>query len=512
MKKRFSVSIKILLPIVTIGTLLSIVTILYFSNKIIDSIDSQFNERVQSNSSFLDLGLTLSLGTGNMSGAKKTIDHFELDKELAFIYLFDEENEFFIKLNDLETYNITELDLKNLKDGSVTELSNVIIKRTKLEYEKEFLGSAFIAYKTDSRSDAISDIFATALVLIALLIILNIFISLLVVKKVVSKPLAVIVARLKELSEGDIVSKVTYTSNDEFEDLTEYLNTALVAMAGMINGVKEISENNSKLSNSLASTTVVMSDKNNQSTKLIVDSTERGSLIKSKIQEFLHDSEKANANTIEVEGKLIQARDGVIDMVQRVKTAAEIESEMAMKLEQLSTEASQVKDVLTVIADIADQTNLLALNAAIEAARAGEHGRGFAVVADEVRKLAERTQKSLSEINATINLIVQSIIDSSTSMNENVILINELHDISNQVEEDINITAEIMAETKTTSVATLEETKVVTSDVDTIIEMINSARLSVEGDKENITNVTKLSQEIGKTGTELNEKLLVFKT
>ena len=306
--------------------------------------------------------------------------------------------------------------------------------------------------------------------------------------------------------------RMQYTKKNELKDISDSFNQLAITLEKTITDAKSSSNENASVSHELSTTSMQIGNNAEKSILIVENTIEEIGTIKTFVQETANLSEQTKQSITDAGQKLDKAKNEVITLRNEVGLASEAETALATKLEQMSIDAEQVKQILTVISDIADQTNLLALNAAIEAARAGEHGRGFAVVADEVRKLAERTQNSLAEINATINVIVQSIVEASEQMSKNAKNIQHLSDVSSSVESTILGTATVMQES-VISVSTSAENSIrISNDTDRIITMVTNINSLTSENARSVEEIASAADHLSKLAENLNTKLNEFQS
>lgn len=294
----------------------------------------------------------------------------------------------------------------------------------------------------------------------------------------------------------NLTKSFTGSTRDETGTMMDSLNRFIGEIERSISHAKSIAADNLSAANRLDSISAEVKSRADQGYAIGQNASEKASSVQSTVDHSVSNLSLTLENMTNSMDQLHRGREELSTLLSTLSHNAQLEEELETKLTQLSTDASQVKAVLSVINDIADQTNLLALNAAIEAARAGEHGRGFAVVADEVRKLAEKTQHSLVEINATINIIVQSINDSTEQMHHNSQSLREISAISERVDHSITQTVKAMEQTNDRTIQSVNDSQTIADHIDDMIshikilgELTASNELSMQQLSEIVTSI-----------------------
>jgi methyl-accepting chemotaxis protein len=310
---------------------------------------------------------------------------------------------------------------------------------------------------------------------------------------------------------GDLTKRIVINSKDEIADLSQNINQFIEKIHSTVVVSTKSSQESAEMARQFSTISHEVDKRMAEERDFVKKTKDLGDAMKVVLEQATLNASQTSHDILNASETLNVSAKEIKLLVEDIQKASEVESHTAERLQQLSNDANQVKNVLTVISDIADQTNLLALNAAIEAARAGEHGRGFAVVADEVRNLAERTQKSLTEINATINVIVQNIIDASGQMSENYQFIEKIANNSEDVEEKISNTEAVIKQASDASRLASEVSQKLSVNTTNIIQNIGQIYESSLQNSGDVKNLNASSEELLNLSKALASKLELFK-
>jgi len=310
----------------------------------------------------------------------------------------------------------------------------------------------------------------------------------------------------------NLTLRLNTNAPEELAMIAQSFNDLMENLQRLLHNAKEVSSENASVASQLSSTSLAVGNNVEKSVEVVNKAAKNIDHVRATIAKSIHEAQEGKEEIMQANQTLQTTKEQVVNLASKVQENAALEVELAHRIQALSSNASEVRGVLEVIYDIADQTNLLALNAAIEAARAGEHGRGFAVVADEVRKLAERTQKSLSEINATVTVIIQGVSDASEQIGKNSKEMEALAASAQEVEQKIGTTAQIVFKAAQNNDEMVKDFEASGAEMETVSSVMEEVNSLSNGNARSVEEIGSAAMHLKELTEKLSQDLERFKT
>jgi methyl-accepting chemotaxis protein len=321
-----------------------------------------------------------------------------------------------------------------------------------------------------------------------------------------------ILSAMDRFAKGDLTVALDVENQDEIGELFQGFNDAVCNINRMILQVSAAVESTSSAAIEISASTEQLSASTEEQS---AQAGEVAAAVEQMVRTIVDNSRNATQTAAVADNNGKAARDGglvVNQTVSKIRSIAKVVAESTMTVESLGRSSEKIGDIVQVIDDIADQTNLLALNAAIEAARAGEQGRGFAVVADEVRKLAERTTSATQEIATMIKEIqvetaaaVDAMKRGNGEVEEGILLADRageaLHRIVGGVDQTVDMIQQIAAAS--------EEQSSTSEQISRSVEMISS----VSGESaQGVSQIAQATDGLSRQTDQLRNLVASFRT
>lgn len=343
---------------------------------------------------------------------------------------------------------------------------------------------------------------------ITILLILH-FVTLYASKFVVSNRLENLVYELDSIGT-DLRKRVSVVGSDEISKTTIFINNFLEKTADVISVSKVASISNAKSAEELHIKSENEMKEMDKGCKIINEMVKHTRDIKEVLELSYRLSKESSDNIVNSDNELEETNKLINGVVVRLNENTEKSVEFAQKVQELTDGVNKIRAILDVISDISQQTNLLALNAAIESARAGEHGRGFAVVSEEIRKLAERTQDNLSSSIATVDMVSKSIDSTVLGIKEQSESMQMISQENEETEKRVLNAVTSLKQAKSSSDEYVKEIESVHDKISKIAQESEDLNCITHGANTSMKELTAISNELSKIATDLKNKMGEF--